>query len=162
MKAGKPGPTPAAVAASAAGIDFLLRSYTPDPTAASFGSEAAAALGEDPRRIFKTLMAVADGVMVAAVVPVTGHLDLKSLAAALGAKRAAMADPAAAQRRTGYVLGGISPLGQRHACTVVLDASALEFRTVLVSGGRRGLEIELSPADLEKVTAARIAPIAAP
>lgn len=103
MNGKKATPTPAVAAASAAGIDFLLHSYTPDPSAASYGSEAATALGRDSRCVFKTLMILADGVMVAAVVPVSGQLDLKALAASLGAKRAAMAAPAAAQRRTGYV-----------------------------------------------------------
>lgn len=157
----KPAPTPAASAASAAGIEFVLRTYAHDPSVAAFGPEAAAALGEDPRRVFKTLMTMADGVMVAAVVPVDRQLDPKALAAFLGAKKAVLADPVAAQRRTGYVLGGISPLGQRHACPVVIDESALGFATVLVSGGRRGLEIELSPADLARITAAQIARIAA-
>ncbi|MBG6182245.1 Cys-tRNA(Pro)/Cys-tRNA(Cys) deacylase [Arthrobacter sp. CAN_A214] len=162
MRDKKAAPTPAASAASAAGIEFLLRTYAHDSAGVAFGPEAAAALGEDPRRVFKTLMAMADGVMVAAVVPVNRQLDPKALAAFLGARRAAMADPIAAQRRTGYVLGGISPLGQRHPCPVVIDESALGFDTVLVSGGRRGLEIELSPADLVRITSAQVARIAAP
>ena len=117
----------------------------------SFGEEAAAALGVDVARVFKTLLADVDGALWVAVVPVGGQLDLKALAAAAGGKRAAMADPAAAERATGYVVGGISPLGQRR-----------RHPTVYVSGGRRGLDIELSPADLVALTEARTAPVSRP
>ncbi|MEW1782695.1 Cys-tRNA(Pro) deacylase, partial [Arthrobacter sp. NPDC080086] len=133
--------------------------YTHDPAAASYGMEAAEVLGIDPARVFKTLMVDVDGRLAVGVVPVSGNLDLKALAAALGGKKAAMADPATAERRTGYVLGGISPLGQRQASPTVLDESALALETILVSGGRRGLDLELSPQDLIRLTGARTARI---
>lgn len=151
--------TPATAALAAAGVPFVLHPYTHDPATASFGAEAAQALGIDPSRVFKTLMVEVEGRLAVGIVPVSGTLDLKAFAAAMGAKKAAMADPAAAQRRTGYVLGGISPLGQRLPSPTVLDASALALDTLLVSGGRRGLDIELAPADLVRLTAAATAPI---
>jgi len=151
--------TPATAALTAAGVPFVLHPYTHDPSAASYGAEAAEALGIDPSRVFKTLMVEVEGRLAVGIVPVSGTLDLKAMAAALGAKKAAMADPAAAQRRTGYVLGGISPLGQRQPSPTVLDSSALELGTLLVSGGRRGLDIELAPADLVRLTDAVAAPI---
>ncbi|MBN3928388.1 Cys-tRNA(Pro) deacylase [Streptomyces verrucosisporus] len=154
------GGTPATVAATKAGVDFTLHSYEHDPAAPSYGEEAAEALGLDPGQVFKTLVADVDGALTVAVVPVSGSLDLKALAAAAGGKRAAMADPAAAERATGYVRGGISPLGQRKALPTVVDASAGGHATVCVSAGRRGLEIELAPADLVKLTGAVTAPIA--
>ncbi|WDF32555.1 Cys-tRNA(Pro) deacylase [Arthrobacter agilis] len=152
--------TPALSALSAAGIDFTARPYQHDDGAPSYGLEAAAALGVEPERVFKTLMASVDGTLTVAIVPVSGSLDLKALAAALGRHRAVMADPAAAQRRSGYVLGGISPIGQRQPSPVVIDATALSHRTVFVSGGQRGLDVELAPADLVNVTNALVAPIA--
>jgi Cys-tRNA(Pro)/Cys-tRNA(Cys) deacylase len=152
--------TPATVALSRAGVAFELRPYEHDPAAASYGLEAAEALGVEPARVFKTLLAEVDGRLVVGVVPVDGSLDLKSLAVAVGGKRAAMADPAVAERTTGYVVGGISPLGQRKALPTVVDASASAHRTVLVSAGRRGLDVELSPADLVRLTRASVAPIA--
>ncbi|MFP8907636.1 Cys-tRNA(Pro) deacylase [Streptomyces atacamensis] len=161
QKAGSGG-TPATVAATKAGVDFTLHSYEHDPAAPSYGEEAAEALGLDPGQVFKTLVADVDGTLTVAVVPVSGSLDLKALAAAAGGKRAAMADPAAAERATGYVRGGISPLGQRKALPTVVDASAEGHATVCVSAGRRGLEIELAPADLVKLTGAVTAPIARP
>lgn len=154
------GGTPATVAAAKAGIPFTLHSYEHDPAAPSYGEEAAEALGVDPGQVFKTLVADVDGALTVAVVPVSGSLDLKALAAAVGGKRAAMADPAAAERTTGYVRGGISPLGQRKALPTVVDASAERHGTICVSAGRRGLEIELAPADLVKLTGAVTAPIA--
>jgi len=125
----------------------------------SYGADAAAALGVDPRRIFKTLVASVDGRLAVAVVPVSGELDLKALADALGGRRAEMADPAEAERATGYVVGGISPIGQRRHLPTVLDASATAFDSILVSAGRRGLQVELAPADLARVTAATLAAI---
>ncbi|ONK15052.1 Cys-tRNA(Pro) deacylase [Streptomyces sp. MP131-18] len=154
------GGTPATVAATRAGIAFRVHAYAHDPAAASYGEEAAEALGTDPRRVLKTLVAEVDGALTVAVVPVSASLGLKALAAAVGGKRAAMADPAAAERTTGYVRGGISPLGQRKRLPTVIDSSAAGHETVFVSAGRRGLEIELSPADLVTLTGARTALIA--
>ncbi|MDT0445029.1 Cys-tRNA(Pro) deacylase [Streptomyces johnsoniae] len=154
------GGTPATVAATRAGIPFRVHAYAHDPAAASYGEEAAEALGSDPRRVLKTLVAEVDGALTVAVVPVSASLGLKALAAAVGGKRAAMADPATAERTTGYVRGGISPLGQRKRLPTVVDSSAAGHETVFVSAGRRGLEIELSPADLVTLTGARTAPIA--
>lgn len=151
--------TPATVALAAAGIPFEVRAYEHDPAAASYGLEAAEALGVEPDRVFKTLLAETELGLVVGVVPVTGMLDLKALAAAVGAKRAAMADPAVAERRTGYVVGGISPIGQKARHTTVVDETAQLFDTVFVSGGRRGLDLELSPADLLAATDASFAPL---
>ena len=153
------GATPATRALTAAGIAFTERAYDHDPAAESFGLEAAEVLGVDPARVLKTLLAEVDGSLVVAIVPVAGKLDLKALAAAVGGKRAVMADPALAERRTGYVVGGISPLGQRTAHPTVLDRSALDHGTVLVSGGRRGLDLELAPGDLVSATSAVVADI---
>jgi Cys-tRNA(Pro)/Cys-tRNA(Cys) deacylase len=154
-----PGGTPATVALTAAGVAFTLHPYEHDPRAASYGLEAAEALGVEPERVLKTLMVTLDRSLVVGVVPVVGQLDLKALARALGGSRAAMADVAAAERATGYVAGGISPVGQRRAHPTVVDESALSWPTVFVSGGRRGLDLELSPADLVAVTGATTAPI---
>ncbi|MFF3059303.1 Cys-tRNA(Pro) deacylase [Streptomyces sp. NPDC057909] len=153
------GGTPATVALTAAGTPFTTHAYEHDPASPSYGEEAAEALGVSPDRVFKTLVADVDGNLTVAVVPVAGSLDLKALASAVGGKRAAMADPAAAERTTGYVRGGISPLGQRKQLPTVLDASAQTHQTICVSAGRRGLEVELSPADLASLTGALFAPI---
>ncbi|CAL9287318.1 Cys-tRNA(Pro) deacylase [Streptomyces sp. NPDC095602] len=153
------GGTPATVALTAAGTPFTVHEYAHDPASPSYGEEAAEALGVSPDRVFKTLVADVDGALTVAVVPVAGQLDLKALAAAVGGKRATMADPAAAERTTGYVRGGISPLGQRKKLPTVLDASASRHETICVSAGRRGLEVELSPAHLAELTGAVIAPI---
>ncbi|MFE7790086.1 Cys-tRNA(Pro) deacylase [Streptomyces sp. NPDC057460] len=153
------GGTPATVALTAAGTPFTTHAYEHDPASPSYGEEAAEALGISPDRVFKTLVADVDGNLTVAVVPVAGSLDLKALASAVGGKRAAMADPAAAERTTGYVRGGISPLGQRKQLPTVLDASAQSHETICVSAGRRGLEVELSPADLASLTGALFAPI---
>ncbi|MDH2389929.1 Cys-tRNA(Pro) deacylase [Streptomyces sp. HNM0663] len=154
------GGTPATAALTAAGVDFTLHAYDHDPAAASYGEEAAEALGVGPERVFKTLVAEVDGELTVAVVPVAGQLDLKALAAAAGGKRATMADPVAAERTTGYVRGGISPLGQRKSLPTVLDATASAHPTICVSAGRRGLEAELAPGDLATLTKAVLAPIA--
>lgn len=154
--------TPATALLARAGVPHTLHPYRHDPRAASYGAEAAAALGVDPARLFKTLVATVDGALAVGVVPVTGSLDLKALAAALGGKRAAMAEPAAAQRATGYVAGGISPLGTRSRLPVALDSSATDWPSVYVSAGRRGLQVELAPADLARLTGATLAPLAAP
>ncbi|GAA1961217.1 Cys-tRNA(Pro) deacylase [Nocardioides panacihumi] len=153
------GGTPATVALTRAGIDFTLHPYEHDPRAQSFGLEAAEALGLDPARVFKTLMASVDGALVVGVVPVSGQLDLKALARAIGGAKAAMADVAAAERATGYVAGGISPVGQRRPHPTVVDESALAFATVFVSAGRRGLDLEIAPGDLITVTRATTAVI---
>ncbi|MFK8908412.1 Cys-tRNA(Pro) deacylase [Streptomyces sp. YS-3] len=153
------GGTPATVALTAAGAAFTVHAYEHDPSSASYGEEAARALGVSPDRVFKTLVADVDGELTVAVVPVAGSLDLKALAAAVGGKRAAMADPAAAERTTGYVRGGISPLGQRRRLRTVVDASASAHTTICVSAGRRGLEVELSPDDLVSLTGAVLAPV---
>ena len=142
------GGTPATVALERAGVAFTQHAYEHDPAATSYGMEAAEVLGLDPATVFKTLLAEVDGRLVVAIVPVTGQLDLKALAASVGGKRAAMADPAVAERSTGYVVGGISPIGQRKRLTTVLDATALDQPTVYVSGGKRGLDLGLDPRDL--------------
>ena len=146
--------TPAVVAAERAGIPFTLHEYEHDAGAA-YGEEAAAKTGVDPARVFKTLVVSRDGELSVAIVPVAAQLDLRALG-----KRAALAGRASAERATGYVLGGISPLGQRKRLPTVLDESALAFETIFVSGGRRGLELELRPADLVRLTDARVAAVA--
>jgi len=152
--------TPATVALRAAGVTFTAHEYVHDPANTNFGLEAADVLGLDPDQVFKTLLADLDGALVVAIVPVGGKLDLKALAAALGGKKAVMADPSLAERRTGYIVGGISPIGQKTAHPTVLDETAELFDTVYVSGGRRGFDIELAPADLLRVTNGSIAAIA--
>jgi Cys-tRNA(Pro)/Cys-tRNA(Cys) deacylase len=152
--------TPATVSATRAGIPFTLHPYEAGSDADSYGEAAADALGVPHDRLFKTLVAEVDGDLTVAVVPVSSTLDLKALAAATGGKRAAMADPAQAERVTGYVRGGISPLGQRKRLPTVVDASASGFPTIYVSAGRRGLQIELAPADLVRLTGAATAGIA--
>jgi Cys-tRNA(Pro)/Cys-tRNA(Cys) deacylase len=154
--------TTATVALERAGISFTVHEYEHDPGHASYGLEASQALGVPPERVFKTLITEVDGRLVAGVVPVQGQLDLKAVAAAVGGKRAAIAEVAAAERATGYVAGGISPVGQRRRLPVVLDASAMTFGTVFCSGGRRGLEIELAPADLVRAADATVARIGSP
>jgi Cys-tRNA(Pro)/Cys-tRNA(Cys) deacylase len=147
--------TPAIVAAERAGIVFRVHDYAPDPRSESYGLEAAEKLGVDPARVFKTLVADVDGTLTVAVVPVEASLDLRAVG-----KRARMADPRAAKRVTGYVTGGISPLGQRRPLPTVVDESALAFETIYVSAGRRGLELELAPADLLAMTGGRTAAVA--
>lgn len=150
--------TPAIQAADRAAVSHRVHRYRHDPRAASYGVEAAEALSLPPERVFKTLVAaLADGELVVAVLPVTHELDLKALAAACGARKAVMAAPARAERVTGYVAGGISPLGQKRPLRTLLDDSAHRLETVYVSAGRRGLEIELSPADLVQLTNGAVA-----
>ncbi|MGY1617490.1 Cys-tRNA(Pro) deacylase [Geodermatophilus sp. SYSU D00691] len=152
--------TPAVTVLEKARVPHTLHPYDPEhPAALGHGEAAVAALGADPRRVFKTLVARVDGALTVAVVPVGGSLDLKALAAAAGGRKAVMADPADAERSSGYVVGGISPLGQRKALPTVVDDSALDFDTVYVSAGRRGLQVELPPAELVRLTRARTAPI---
>jgi Cys-tRNA(Pro)/Cys-tRNA(Cys) deacylase len=152
--------TPATVALKAAGIAFTEHAYEHDPANRNFGEEAASVLGVDPARVFKTLMVDVDGRLTVAVVPVTGKLDLGALAAAVRGKRAVMAEAAVAERKTGYLVGGISPIGQKTALPTVVDETAELFDTVFVSGGRRGFDIELAPSDLIVITAATLAAIA--
>ena len=156
-----PTGTPALVALTRAGVPHTVHPYEHDPsTPAGYGLEAADALGLPPEQVFKTLLAEVDGRLVVAVVPVTTTLDLKALAAAVGGKRAVMADPRAAERATGYVVGGISPIGQKTAHPTVVDETVELFETVYVSGGRRGLDVGLAPADLVALTKATVADIA--
>jgi Cys-tRNA(Pro)/Cys-tRNA(Cys) deacylase len=153
--------TPAVRILERAGVPFTLHEYDPataGPGAHGYGAAAVDALGSDPARVFKTLVTRVDGTLTVAVVPVSGQLDLKALAHAAGGRKAVMAEPADAERTTGYMRGGISPLGQRKALPTVVDDSALRFGTVLVSGGRRGLQVELPPADLVRLCRARRRP----
>ncbi|CAM5293825.1 Cys-tRNA(Pro) deacylase [Leifsonia shinshuensis] len=152
--------TPATAALASAALPFSVHAYDHDPAAPSYGLEAADALGVEPDRVFKTLLADTELGLVVGVVPVTGMLDLKALASAVGAKRAVMADPAVAERRTGYVVGGISPIGQKTRHVTVVDETAQLYDTVFVSGGRRGLDLELAPDDLLAATGASYAAIA--
>ncbi len=156
---GGAGGTPATRALEQAGITFTVHPYEHDPSAASYGLEAAELLGLDPAAVFKTLLAEVDGRLVVGIVPVSGQLDLKALAAALGGKRAVMADPVAAERTTGYVVGGISPIGQKKRLPTVIDQSALDLPRVYVSGGKRGLDLGLAPRDLVDLLDASVAPI---
>jgi Cys-tRNA(Pro)/Cys-tRNA(Cys) deacylase len=152
--------TPATALLTRSQIAFTLHPYPHDPRSSGYGEEAATLLGVSPDRLFKTLIATVDGSLACAVVPVAGRLDLKALAAALGGKRAELADPGAAARATGYVVGGISPVGQKGRRPIVVDTSATGFATVFVSAGRRGLQMELSPTDLLRVTDGIVAAIA--
>ncbi len=146
--------TPATVLLTAQKVAHDLHPYDVSPDAHNYGALVAEALGVDPALLFKTLIADVDGRLTVAVVPVTGDLDLKALAAAAGGKRATLADRAAAERSSGYVRGGISPLGQRKRLPTVIDESALALDRMYVSAGRRGLQVSLAPADLVRLTAA--------
>lgn len=154
--------TPALLALEAAGVQHTVRAYEHADGVSDFGAEAARELGVDPERVYKTLVLSlgSEKELGVAVVPVSARLDLKAAAHALGVKRVEMADPQLAARRTGYVPGGISPLGQRHALPTVLHVGALEQESILVSAGRRGLDVELAPADLVTLTHAVVAPVA--
>jgi Cys-tRNA(Pro)/Cys-tRNA(Cys) deacylase len=154
--------TTATIALERAKIPFALHEYTHDPRADSFGLEAAEALGLPPEVLFKTLVASVDGgALAVGVVPVSRQLDLKALAAAVGGKKAVMADAATAERATGYVVGGISPVGQKRRLPIVIDASALGLAAMYCCAGRRGLQMEIAPGDLVKATGAKVAGIAA-
>jgi len=142
------------------GISHVVHRYEHDPRHTSYGQEASEALGVPPDRVFKTLIADVDGQLTVAVVPVAGSLDLKALASAVGGKKAAMADSAQAEKASGYVTGGIAPIGLRRRLPVVVDETALHHATVFCSAGQRGLEIELAPADLVTAAGAHTAPIA--
>jgi Cys-tRNA(Pro)/Cys-tRNA(Cys) deacylase len=152
--------TPATALLAKQKVAHTLHPYEHDARAEGYGDEAAALLGVEPARLFKTLIASVDGKLACAVVPVAGRLDLKAFAAVVGGKKAEMADPAAAARATGYVVGGISPLGQKSRLPVVVDESALAFDTVFASAGKRGLQMELAPADLVRLAGALTARIA--
>jgi Cys-tRNA(Pro)/Cys-tRNA(Cys) deacylase len=153
--------TPAITVLERAGIDFRVHHYeTLGEDDLSYGEAVAAELGASPERVFKTLVATVDGEPVVGIVPVAGQLALKALARAAGGKRAAMAEPSDAERLTGYVVGGISPFGHRHRLRVVIDARVEEHGTVFVSGGRRGIQVEIAPADLIRLTGADLAAIA--
>lgn len=158
------GATPAVVALKVAGVQFTEHHYDHDEHAASYGLEAAVALGVPAEEVFKTLLVALGraGELVVAVVPVQSSLDLKALATATGNKSAVMADPAVAERSSGYVRGGISPLGQRRRLPTVVDETALVLPAIYVSGGRRGFDVGLAPADLIRLTNAITAPLAAP
>ena len=153
-------PTPAIAALVRAGIDHRVHSYVHDPAIESYGQEAADAMGVEASRVFKTLIATTGSSLVVAVVPVPAMLDVKALANAVGAKRAEMSDPAAAERSTGYLVGAISPIGQKRALTTVLDESALGWSTIFCSAGRRGLELELAPRALLEITSGAVARVA--
>ncbi|MDH3299656.1 MAG: Cys-tRNA(Pro) deacylase [Acidimicrobiia bacterium] len=154
--------TPAVVMLEKANVEHEVRAYEHDPTTDSYGKEAVEALGLDPSTVFKTLLAVVDGTeTVVAVVPVASRLDLKALAKAAGGKKGAMADPADAERLTGYVVGGISPLGQRRRLRTFIDTSAEAQDHIHVSAGRRGLEVRLAPGELCRLLSARFVAVAA-
>jgi Cys-tRNA(Pro)/Cys-tRNA(Cys) deacylase len=155
--------TPAAVVLDAAQVSYRLHTYQHDPANTNYGAEAAAALGIDPLRMFKTLvvdLGTSRPELAVAVVPVAGQLSLKQFAQVMGAKRSSLADPALVARSTGYVLGGVSPLGQKVALPTLIDESAQLWETIFVSGGRRGVDVELSPDDLARLTKAAFADIA--
>lgn len=154
------GGTPATVTLDRAGLAYEVRAYEHDPASASYGLEAAEALGVEPGRVFKTLLVETDKGLGVGIVPVDALLDLKAIAASLGVKKATMAEPAVAERVTGYVVGGISPVGQKKQLPTVLDESASQHETILVSGGKRGFDIELTPGDLLTVVRGTTAPIA--
>ena len=152
--------TPAMLRLRSLGISFTVHEYQHETSERSFGLEAADKLGLDRDRVFKTLVASVDGQLAVAVVPVSGSLDLKALATVLSAKKAELADPQLAERKTGYIVGGISPIGQKSALPTVIDETAQLFDTVFVSGGARGLDLELAPADLIRATNGQFAAIA--
>jgi Cys-tRNA(Pro)/Cys-tRNA(Cys) deacylase len=152
--------TPATALLTRQKVTHRLHPYQVDPDTPNYGAVVAQTLGIEPQRVFKTLVTEVDGALTVAVVPVTGDVDLKALAAAAGGKRAGLAERDLAERTTGYVRGGISPLGQRKRLPTIIDASAQMFETIYVSAGRRGLQVELAPADLVSLTGALVAGIA--
>lgn len=153
--------TPATTLLNRCHVSYRLHTYTPEARAGSYGAEAAEVLGLPPQRLFKTLIAELDGRLIVAVVPVSAQLDVRGLATAMGVKKCRMAAVADAERATGYVTGGISPLGHRKSLPVVIDVSVRDFDTVFCSAGRRGLQLELAPGDLVRAAKATVAPIAA-
>jgi len=157
------GGTPATVLLRQAGVDFTVHQFEHDPAERSYGAAAAEALGVDPKRVFKTLLVTVEGLaapnIAVAIVPVSGQLSLKEMAAAVGAKHAEMCDPVVAQRVTGYVVGGISPFGQKKQLPTAIDETCLLYDTIFVSGGKRGFDIEIAPDDLIRILNAVTAPI---
>lgn len=154
--------TPAIELATKYKVAFTVHQYQHNSKAESYGDEAAVSLGVDPKQVFKTLVVeLNSGELAVGVVPVSGSLNLKAIANAANAKKAAMADKLKVQRSSGYVLGGVSPIGQRKPLTTIIDSSANNFSTIFVSAGKRGLEIELSASDLANLTSATFAPISA-
>lgn len=151
--------TPAIRLLEAKQISFRVHPYEPDPKADSYGDDAAEKLGVSPERVFKTLIARAEDTLVMAILPVAGRLDLKTLAAVMDAKKAELADPKSAEKATGYVIGGISPIGGRKSLPTLLDETASLFETIYVSAGQRGLQIELAPVDLQELIRATLASI---
>jgi Cys-tRNA(Pro)/Cys-tRNA(Cys) deacylase len=154
--------TPAIALLAKQKVKHTLHTYSVEADTPNYGAVVAEALGADPARVFKTLVTEVDGSLTVAVVPVTGELDLKALATAAGGKKAAMADRDLAEKTTGYVRGGISPLGQRKRLPTVIDRSAVDGGPIFVSAGKRGLQVQLDPADLVRLTAAILAPISRP
>ncbi|HEX6683822.1 MAG TPA: Cys-tRNA(Pro) deacylase [Candidatus Limnocylindrales bacterium] len=152
--------TPATALLAKQKVAHTLHDYEVSAEAPNYGALVAEAIGADPGRVFKTLVTDVDGALTVAIVPVTGDVDLKALASAAGGKRAALADRDLAEKTTGYVRGGISPLGQRKRLPTVIDESALDGDTIFVSAGKRGLQVQLAPGELVRLTAARVAPIA--
>ena len=146
--------TPAIQALEKNKISFVLHEYDHDPTIRAYGEEAAQKLGVAPGQLFKTLVVLTDGSLAVGVVPVSGQLNLKAMAKALGTKKAGMAEKKQVERSTGYLTGGVSPLGQKKLLPTLIDASALDFDTIFVSAGRRGLQISISPRDLASLTRA--------
>lgn len=153
--------TPATTVLDRCGVSYRLHAYATDPRAGSYGTEAAEALRRPPQQVFKTLIVELDGRLMVAVVPVSAQLDLRALAAVLGAKKGQLAAVADAERATGYVTGGISPLGHRKQLPVVIDISVRDHETVFCSAGRRGLQLELAPDALVRAAKATVVPIAA-
>lgn len=160
MAVASKGGTPAIVALEAAGVTFAVQSFEVHDDR-NYGRAAAAALGVEEERVFKTLLAEVDGQPAVGIVPVSGQLSLKELAAALSGKKAEMMDPGVAQRLTGYVVGGISPFGQKRLLPTVIDETCILFDTVFVSAGKRGMDVEVAPDDLVRLLEAIVAPISA-
>lgn len=154
--------TPAVNSAKRSKKIYVLHEYIHSPSSASYGEEAAALLQQDPARVFKTLLVAIEGnqkKLAVAVVPVSGQLNLKAMATALQVKKVVMAEAQAAERSSGYIVGGISPLGQKRQLPTIIDETATEFETVFFSAGKRGLEIEMSATDLAMLTSAKFADI---
>lgn len=160
MKKSKKVTTPATAELAAAGVVFSVHSYEHDSRSTDYGMEAVRLLGIDPGRMYKTLVLVSERDFAVAMVPVAALLDIKALGVVLGLKKLTMADPMVAQRRSGYVLGGISPVGQRQVSPIVIDQSATRWEDIYVSGGRRGVSLQLPARELARVTGAQFAPIA--